>query len=207
MKYWMSLTCAAALIAGCADKPPARTASSEIGESNASTSRTETTMERASEPERPIVHTDEPSTAGGAPVAPASGVPNPGETGAAATLPPNAGAAGDGTHYPMKKMDAAEPASADNTRVNKRDTDDRNPTPMDQGTSAADRNITADIRKAVVADGSLSFTAKNVKIITRDGNVVLRGPVKTEAEKASIQAAATRVAGAGRVANQLEIAK
>jgi osmotically-inducible protein OsmY len=95
----------------------------------------------------------------------------------------------------------------DNTGVNRRDRDLDTMTPMDQGTSDDDRAITAEIRKAVVGDGTLSFTAKNVKIITKDGNVVLRGPVKSEHERASILAKANRVAGPSRVTNQLEVAK
>jgi len=54
-------------------------------------------------------------------------------------------------------------------------------------------------------DDSLSFTAKNVKIITVDGKVTLRGPVKSEAERSAIEAAARRVAGAAQVDNQLEV--
>lgn len=95
----------------------------------------------------------------------------------------------------------------DNTGVNTRDRDRAAVTPMDQGGSSSDRAITAEIRKAVVGDDTLSFTAKNVKIITKDGNVVLRGPVKNENERASILAKAQRVAGPERVTNQLEIAK
>jgi hyperosmotically inducible protein len=56
-------------------------------------------------------------------------------------------------------------------------------------------------------DGSLSFSSKNVKIITINGKVTLRGPVKSAEERAAIERAATQVAGAGRIDNQLEIAK
>jgi hyperosmotically inducible protein len=78
---------------------------------------------------------------------------------------------------------------------------------MDQGGSESDRKITQQIRQAVVNDGSLSFTAKNVKIITVDGKVTLRGPVKTEQERAAIEAAAKRIAGAAVVDNQIEVKK
>jgi osmotically-inducible protein OsmY len=50
------------------------------------------------------------------------------------------------------------------------------------------------------------MTAKNVKIITNEGVVTLRGPVKTSEEKAQIAAIAQRVAGVKRVDNQLELA-
>ncbi len=100
------------------------------------------------------------------------------------------------------------PSSApDNTRVNTRDKDGKNLTPMDQGGSEGDRKITQQIRQAVMKDGSLSFTAKNVKIITINGKVTLRGPVKTEAERSAIEAAAKSAAGANQVDNLLEVKK
>jgi hyperosmotically inducible protein len=105
---------------------------------------------------------------------------------------------------------AAQPAEgkkADNTGVNQRDRDDKSLTPMDQGGSEADRKITQQIRQAVMKDGSLSFSSKNVKIITINGKVTLRGPVKSAEERSAIERAAAQVAGAGRVDNQLEIAK
>jgi osmotically-inducible protein OsmY len=95
----------------------------------------------------------------------------------------------------------------DNTKVNQRDTKNATPTPMDQGEGQSDLDITKRIRQAVMGDKSLSFTAKNVKIITRDGKVVLRGPVNSADERASIAAAAQKVAGAGNVDNQLEVKK
>ena len=79
-------------------------------------------------------------------------------------------------------------------------------TPMDQSESEADRTITQNIRKALTADDSLSTNAKNVKIITNDGTVTLRGPVKSEKEKADIEAKAKQVAGVKQVDNQLEVA-
>jgi len=99
--------------------------------------------------------------------------------------------------------------AADNTRVNKRDTSSAALTPMDQGSSASDRAITQQIRKDLMNDKSLSFTAKNVKVITIDGKVTLRGPVKSEAERTAIEAAARRATGGdgARVESQLEISK
>ena len=94
---------------------------------------------------------------------------------------------------------------ADNTGKNVRDRDDQSLTPTDQGGSQADRDVTAKVRKAVVEDDSLSTNAHNVKIITVDGVVTLRGPVKSAGEKASIAAKAKRVAGVKRVDDQLEI--
>ena len=98
----------------------------------------------------------------------------------------------------------AGPYDADNTGRNVRDRGET-VTPPDQGESAADRQVTANIRKAIVDDDNMSTNAKNVKIVTRDGEVTLRGPVKTPEEKAAIAAKAERVAGVKRVDNQLEI--
>ncbi len=96
-------------------------------------------------------------------------------------------------------------AEPDNTAVNKRDTKDKTLTPMDQGNSGNDLKITQEIRKAVVGADGLSFTAKNVKIITRDANVTLRGPVKTSSEKQRIDELVRATAGVARVDNQLEV--
>jgi hypothetical protein len=93
----------------------------------------------------------------------------------------------------------------DNTGINKRDTDDKTLTPLDQGNSSNDLKITQEIRKAVVGADGLSFTAKNVKIITRDANVVLRGPVKSVSEKTRIDELARGTAGVTKVDNQLEV--
>lgn len=110
------------------------------------------------------------------------------------------------------KMDAPEanrPAGTppDNTRVNERDRSPQAQTPLDQGNGARDLEITQQIRKSVVGDKSLSFTAKNVKIITNGGKVTLRGPVKTAEERAAIEAFASKIAGPNNVDNQLEIKK
>lgn len=97
---------------------------------------------------------------------------------------------------------AVEP---DNTGRNVRDRGGETKTPGDQSESEADRTITQNIRKALTADDSLSTNAKNVKIITNDGTVTLRGPVNSEKEKADIEAKAKQVAGVRQVDNQLEV--
>jgi len=96
---------------------------------------------------------------------------------------------------------------ADNTERNVRDRGDKTLTPMDQGGSAADRDVTAAIRKAIVDNDELSTNAQNVKIVTVAGVVTLRGPVETPAEKAAIAATAEKTTGVKRVDNQLEIKK
>lgn len=98
---------------------------------------------------------------------------------------------------------ATEP---DNTGVNARDKDGGTLTVFDQGNSEGDRRITASVREMVVEDDSLSTNAHNVKIITIDGVVTLRGPVASQTEKSSIEAKAKSVAGVTAVNNQLEVA-
>jgi hyperosmotically inducible periplasmic protein len=98
------------------------------------------------------------------------------------------------------------PVAPDNTKVNKRDRADTALTPMDQKNNQTDLDITQKIRQAVMGDSSLSFTAKNVKIITQNGKVTLRGPVNTAEERSAIEAAARKVAGA-QVDNQIEVKK
>jgi hyperosmotically inducible protein len=93
----------------------------------------------------------------------------------------------------------------DNTGRNVRDRSGDTLTPGDQSESQADRTLTQRIRKAVVADKSLSTTAKNIKIITNDGLVTLRGPVNNAQEKEKIEVKAQQIAGANSVDNQLEV--
>src|SRR5262249_27478990 len=101
----------------------------------------------------------------------------------------------------------ARRTAADNTARNVRDKDANAnvPTPMDQGKSEADRTITEHVRKAVVNDDALSTNAHNVKIITQNGVVTLRGPVNTATEKATVVAMARSTPGVTRVDDQLEV--
>ena len=94
---------------------------------------------------------------------------------------------------------------ADNTAKNERDRDKKTLTPGDQSTKPADVQLTQAIRQAVMKDKSLSMTAKNVKIITADGKVTLRGPVNTAEEKTKINDLAKSVAGTVPVDDQLEV--
>jgi hyperosmotically inducible protein len=92
---------------------------------------------------------------------------------------------------------------SDNTKQNK---DQTNPTADQQKMNPADRALTQKIRKAIHEDTTLSTYAHNIKIISQDGKVTLRGPVRSEDEKANIEAKAVAVAGQGNVTDQLEIA-
>ncbi|HZR79480.1 MAG TPA: BON domain-containing protein [Candidatus Binatia bacterium] len=77
-------------------------------------------------------------------------------------------------------------------------------TASDQSNAASDLRLTQRIRQAIVADGAISTAGRNVKIITVAGQVTLRGPVASGAERESIAAKAVAVAGPGRVTNELE---
>jgi osmotically-inducible protein OsmY len=116
----------------------------------------------------------------------------------------NAGNAAKNAVVPNPADAARYPA--DNSGKNQRDVNEAAVTPGDQGNSDADIQITQSIRKAVTADDSLSVNAHNVKIITNGGVVTLRGPVKSEQERASIASKAQQVSGVTRVNNQLEVA-
>ena len=94
--------------------------------------------------------------------------------------------------------------AADNTAVNTRDRG-TSVTPMDQSNDAADLGTTQKIRQALMADDSLSTDAKNAKVITANGVVVLRGPVNSDAEKQSLEAKALQLAGSNRVENHLDV--
>ncbi len=98
----------------------------------------------------------------------------------------------------------ATPAEPTNTAVNVRDRAETVKTPIDQNENQADIDLTAAIRKRVV-DTDLSVNAHNVKIITQNGKVTLRGPVKSAEEKKQVEQIAHDVAGADNVDSQLEI--
>lgn len=99
-----------------------------------------------------------------------------------------------------------QPPAADNTATNKADRSNDTKTPMDQSQSSDDIRITADIRRAIMEDKSMSTNAENCKVITdKAGVVTLRGVVNSQAEKDSIEAKAKAVAGVSRVDNQLEV--
>lgn len=99
---------------------------------------------------------------------------------------------------------APEVSTPDNTKVNKRDRDEKTLTPLDQSNSKEDRGITQAIRKSIMQQG-LSVNAKNIKIITRNGEVTLRGPVNNAAEVEKILEVAKAVQGIKSLNNQLEV--
>ena len=125
-----------------------------------------------------------------------------------------AGLAGcDNSNRPVPSSTSRAPSNAsgratepDNTAVNKRDRDADAKTPIDQKENQQDITITADIRKQIVAHDDMSVNARNVKIITADGKVTLRGPVDSTSERDIIEKIARDVVGKDNVDNQLEVA-
>jgi hyperosmotically inducible protein len=97
------------------------------------------------------------------------------------------------------------PAPADNTKLNQRDKNAAQPTTDQQSNTRSDRDITQQIRRAIVEDKSLSTYAHSVKIITQNGQVTLRGPVRSDDEKRAVEAKAAELAGENRVTSQLDV--
>jgi hyperosmotically inducible periplasmic protein len=96
------------------------------------------------------------------------------------------------------------PSAPDNSAVNVRDRAPGAMTAGQQSNAKSDVEITREIRRAVVKDQSLSMLAHNVTIVSANGSVTLRGPVRTEEEKTAIASKAQAIAGAGKVDDQLE---
>jgi osmotically-inducible protein OsmY len=105
---------------------------------------------------------------------------------------------------PSTSSDASA-VKPDNTGTNVRDRADNALTPLRASNDSADVETTRKIRRALMDDKSLSTTAKNVKVITVDGKVTLRGPVKSDQEKIAVADHAQRIAGSGKVNDQLEV--
>jgi hyperosmotically inducible periplasmic protein len=99
----------------------------------------------------------------------------------------------------------AATSQADNTRVNKIDRDQAQPTADQQKENRSDRETAAQIRKSIVGDKSLSSYAHNVKVIAQNGTVTLKGPVRSEEEKQNIAKKAADVAGEQNVKNEIEV--
>jgi osmotically-inducible protein OsmY len=97
------------------------------------------------------------------------------------------------------------PVAADNTARNTRDADGTTKTPIDQGMNETDRSLTQRIRDRVMGLDDLAVNGQNVKVISNNGRVTLRGPVDSEDERSRIVAAARAVAGEGNVDDQLEV--
>jgi len=105
----------------------------------------------------------------------------------------------------LAAIGADDKTKPDNTAVNERDRSRETQTSGDQSNSSADLKITQAIRQALMKDSELSTTAKNIKIITDNGQVTLRGPVKNAREKAKIDQLARSAAGGAKIDDQLDV--
>jgi hyperosmotically inducible periplasmic protein len=105
----------------------------------------------------------------------------------------------------LAAMAADDKTKPDNTAINERDRSNDTQTSGDQSNSSADLKITQAIRQALMKDGELSTTAKNIKVITENGQVTLRGPVKTAQEKARVDQLAKSAAGGAPIVDQLDV--
>ncbi len=105
----------------------------------------------------------------------------------------------------LAAMAADDETKPDNTAINERDRSNDTQTSGDQSNSSADLKITQAIRRALMKDGELSTSAKNIKVITENGKVTLRGPVKTVQEKAKVDQLAKSAAGGAPIVDQLDV--
>ncbi len=106
---------------------------------------------------------------------------------------------------PRPSSSGLQQEQPDNTKMNKGDANKDATTADQQKMNPGDRAITQKIRAEIMKDKTLSTYAHNVKIITQDGKVTLKGPVRTQDEKASVEGKASAVAGDGNVTSQIEI--
>jgi hyperosmotically inducible protein len=107
----------------------------------------------------------------------------------------------------MLAQDSTEqnaPAS-DNTKMNQRDRNPNEPTADQQQNNHSDRDITQQIRQAIAGDKTFSSYAHNIKVITQNGQVTLKGPVRSDDEKRAIEAKAAAIAGDGKVTSELTV--
>lgn len=102
-------------------------------------------------------------------------------------------------------QEPSQSPAPDNTKTNERDRNASQPTADQQKENRSDRDITRDIRRSIMHDKSLSTYGHNVKIISQNGMVTLKGPVRSEEEKSTIEAKAAEVAGKDNVTSQLEV--
>lgn len=89
----------------------------------------------------------------------------------------------------------------DNSAQNK----SQDQTAQNQSSAASDRELTAKVRKAIIADKDLSTYAHNIKIITQNGTVTLKGPVKSQDEKTKIENDVAAVVAHDSIVDQLTV--
>jgi osmotically-inducible protein OsmY len=94
---------------------------------------------------------------------------------------------------------------ADNTKVNSRDRKTGAVTAGQQKENQGDRELTANIRKALMDNKELSTYAHNLKVVSRDGMVTVKGPVRSQEEKKTVESIATEIAGTGKVKSMISV--
>lgn len=110
------------------------------------------------------------------------------------------------TEAPERRIDGARAPETRAEGADRADTANKEEVAVTrQGTTPRDLQITQRIREAVMENDQLSFTAKNVQVITKDGKVYLRGPVRNQNERRAIEKTAVSVAGRDMVTNELEV--
>lgn len=112
------------------------------------------------------------------------------------------GASGVWAQQPAPADKAQQPVPADNTKMNQQE---RNNTADQQKENPSDRELTQNVRKAIMQDKSLSTYAHNIKIISQNGTVTLKGPVHSDDEKQAIESKAAEVAGKDKVVSDLTV--
>jgi hyperosmotically inducible periplasmic protein len=110
-----------------------------------------------------------------------------------------------GTWIMASAQDNSQQPAPDNTKVNERDKDKSQPTADQQKDNRSDRDITQQIRQSVMKDKSLSTYAHNVKIVSQNGMVTLKGPVSSDDEKRAVETKAAEVVGQDKVTSELEV--
>src|ERR1700676_4162098 len=101
----------------------------------------------------------------------------------------------------MTAIPATAQTPPDNTKVNTRDRAPGAVTADQQKGNAGDRDLTRKIRQSLMKDKTLSTYAHNVKVIAQDGQVTLKGPVRSDEEIRALEAKAADGEGAGEAHN------
>jgi hyperosmotically inducible periplasmic protein len=111
-----------------------------------------------------------------------------------------------GTALIANAQDSSQQPAPDNTKVNAQEQNKSLSTADQQKNNPSDRDITQQIRQSVVSDKSLSTYAHNVKIVSQNGMVTLKGPVRSDDEKRVIESKAAAVVGQDKVTSELQVA-
>jgi hyperosmotically inducible periplasmic protein len=112
---------------------------------------------------------------------------------------------GCGTFMPAQDSAEQNAPASDNTKMNQRDRNASEPTADQQQNNRSDRDITQQIRQAIAGDKTFSSYAHNIKVITQNGQVTLKGPVRSDDEKRAVEAKAAAIAGDTKVTSELTV--